>query len=131
MAYVTEDKNPVKPRKLPTQARARATYDAILEATAQVLAGEGIDSLNTNASDYFTEIQGKVGNRSAFEAIDFVYENLPVFMDSADYKTIENRLQPDSLKLQLESSYKNLNSPFGMISRWFCMVLRRGTQQTY
>ncbi|MAZ27150.1 MAG: hypothetical protein CL868_08760 [Cytophagaceae bacterium] len=76
-----------------------------------------IDSLNTNASDYFTEIQGKVGNRSAFEAIDFVYENLPVFMDSADYKTIENRLQPDSLKLQLESSYKNLNSPFGMISR--------------
>lgn len=48
MAYVTEDKNLVKPRKLPTQARARATYDAILEATAQVLAGEGIDSLNTN-----------------------------------------------------------------------------------
>lgn len=76
-----------------------------------------IDSLNTNASDYFTEIQGKIGNRSAFEAIDFVYENLPVFLDSVDYKTIENKLQPDSLQLQLESSYKNLNSPFGMISR--------------
>jgi len=45
---MTLSKNAVKPRKLPTQARSRATYDAILKATAQILAGEGVDSLNTN-----------------------------------------------------------------------------------
>ena len=43
-----KEENPIKPRKLPTQSRSRATYDAILKATAQVLAREGIDSLNTN-----------------------------------------------------------------------------------
>ena len=43
-----KEESPIKPRKLPTQSRSRATYDAILKATAQVLAREGIDSLNTN-----------------------------------------------------------------------------------
>jgi len=45
---MTLSKNAVKPRKLPTHARSKATYDAILKATAQILAGEGVDSLNTN-----------------------------------------------------------------------------------
>lgn len=41
-------KNVLKPRKLPTQSRAKATYDAIITATAQVLAAEGLDGANTN-----------------------------------------------------------------------------------
>ena len=43
-----KEESPIKPRKLPTQARSRVTYDAILKATAQVLAREGVDSVNTN-----------------------------------------------------------------------------------
>ena len=38
----------VKPRKLPAQERSKATYEAILKATAQVLAAEGVDRVNTN-----------------------------------------------------------------------------------
>lgn len=37
-----------KPKKMPTQARARATWNAILEATAQLLKEEGYDRLSTN-----------------------------------------------------------------------------------
>lgn len=37
----------VKPRKLPRQARARATVDAIVEATAQVLLEDGYDRFTT------------------------------------------------------------------------------------
>jgi AcrR family transcriptional regulator len=37
----------VKPRKLPRQARAQATVDAIIEATAQVLLDEGYDRFTT------------------------------------------------------------------------------------
>ncbi|MFZ5442951.1 MAG: TetR/AcrR family transcriptional regulator [Myxococcota bacterium] len=37
------------PRKLPTQARARATVDAILRATAHILRTQGWDACNTNA----------------------------------------------------------------------------------
>lgn len=36
------------PRKVPTQARAAATVDAILGATAKLLAREGYDHLSTN-----------------------------------------------------------------------------------
>jgi AcrR family transcriptional regulator len=37
----------VKPRKLPRQARAQATVDAIIEATTQVLLDEGYDRFTT------------------------------------------------------------------------------------
>lgn len=38
----------LKPRKNPVQARAKATVDAIFEATAQVLLSEGLARLTTN-----------------------------------------------------------------------------------
>lgn len=41
-------KNSIKPRKLPAQERSKATYEAILKATAHVLADEGVDRVNTN-----------------------------------------------------------------------------------
>jgi AcrR family transcriptional regulator len=36
------------PRKIPLQKRARATYDAIVEAAAQVVARDGLAGFNTN-----------------------------------------------------------------------------------
>jgi AcrR family transcriptional regulator len=40
--------SPPQPRRTPTQARARATVDAILEAAAQVLVDRGFDGASTN-----------------------------------------------------------------------------------
>lgn len=40
--------DPFEPRRKPVQARARATVEAILQATAQVLVREGFDRANTN-----------------------------------------------------------------------------------
>lgn len=40
---------PDSPRKLPTQARAQATVDAILRAAAHILRTDGWDACNTNA----------------------------------------------------------------------------------
>ena len=37
-----------EPRKLPNQARARATVTAILDATARILAEDGFEAVNTN-----------------------------------------------------------------------------------
>ena len=39
----------LEPRKTPKQERARATCDAILEATARIIAGQGLAAFNTNA----------------------------------------------------------------------------------
>ncbi|TCK99757.1 TetR family transcriptional regulator [Shimia isoporae] len=38
----------INPRKKPKQERARATYEAILEAAARILVRGGLDALNTN-----------------------------------------------------------------------------------
>ena len=43
------DGNPYEPRKKPKQDRARITHEAMLEATARILAEEGYPGLNTNA----------------------------------------------------------------------------------
>lgn len=42
-------KDVVSYRKIPTQARAKASVDAILEATAQILQQDGVGALTTNA----------------------------------------------------------------------------------
>lgn len=42
-------KQPATPRKKPLQARSRALYAAILEATARILETEGLEAANTNA----------------------------------------------------------------------------------
>lgn len=39
----------LKPRKQPQQQRARATYDAILEASARIISKGGLAAFNTNA----------------------------------------------------------------------------------
>jgi AcrR family transcriptional regulator len=40
---------PLTPRKLPQQARARATHNAIVEAATQIIAKAGLAAFNTNA----------------------------------------------------------------------------------
>jgi AcrR family transcriptional regulator len=45
----------LSPRKAPRQARARASYEAIVEAAAQIIAARGLSGFNTNA------VAGKAG----------------------------------------------------------------------
>jgi AcrR family transcriptional regulator len=58
--------NRYKPRKQPMQSRSRATYDAILDAAAQVLADEGYPASTTN----------KIAERAG-ASIGSVYEYFP------------------------------------------------------
>ena len=44
-----------KPRKVATQARSRTTVDALVEATARILVGEGFDKASTN---HIAEVAG-------------------------------------------------------------------------
>jgi AcrR family transcriptional regulator len=53
----------LSPRKLPTQARARATYTAIVQAAARVLERDGYEALTTNG---VAEVAG-VGVASLYE----------------------------------------------------------------
>ena len=51
------------------------------------------------------------------QTYDFIYENLPLFLEEKDYKTIEKKLLQDSIQATLNSSYKSLLSPAGIITK--------------
>lgn len=88
------------------------TTDDLTEYASQLL-----DSLSTHSSSYIKDIQGKIEDETIFETMDFVYNNVPLFLKSGDYKNISNKLQPDSIAKITENNYKTLISPSGIVSK--------------
>ncbi|MCF6346973.1 MAG: MMPL family transporter [Flavobacteriaceae bacterium] len=80
-------------------------------------ASEFIDSLRTNCSSYISEIQGEIEDTEISETLDFIYQNIPLFLDETDYKTITNRIVKDSIKQLIEVNYRTLISPTGIIAK--------------
>jgi len=76
-----------------------------------------IDSINNTSSDYFTKIQGKIEDEEILNTLDFVYNNLPHFLEESDYKTIQNKLLKDSIEAITKANYKTLISPSGMVAK--------------
>ncbi|MBA6153887.1 MMPL family transporter [Gelidibacter maritimus] len=88
------------------------TTDDLTEYATQLL-----DSLSTQSSSFIKDIQGKIEDETIFETMDFVYSNVPLFLKTEDYKTISNKLQPDSIAKITENNYKTLISPSGIVSK--------------
>ena len=76
-----------------------------------------IDSINTQIPEFVKNIQGKVPEEGIREIYDFVYNNLPLFLNETDYKAIETRLVKDSIQNRLKENYKNLMSPAGLVTK--------------
>ena len=79
-----------------------------------------IDSLKT-CDAYIKNIQGKVDDENIQQTFDFVYQNLPYFLDEKDYQNIEKKLSNDSISKQVESNYRTLISPTGIIAKDFIL----------
>ncbi len=77
-----------------------------------------IDSLKP-CEPYIKNIQGKVDDENIQQTFDFVYQNLPYFLDEKDYVTLEKKLTNDSISQQVESNYRTLISPTGIIAKDF------------
>jgi len=76
-----------------------------------------VDSVNAKTSKYVKNIQGNVSDDAVLETIDFVYGNLPLFLDAEDYTNISAKLNRDSIALITQNNYKQLTSPSGIISK--------------
>lgn len=77
-----------------------------------------IDSLHS-CEPYIKNIQGKVDDENIQQTFDFVYQNLPYFLDKNDYAALEKKLTNDSISKQVESNYRTLISPTGIIAKDF------------
>jgi 1-acyl-sn-glycerol-3-phosphate acyltransferase len=75
----------------------------------------------TLLNQYIEEIQGKVDDNNIQQTIEFVYDNLPLFLDEADYALIDKKLNNDSISVQVEKNYKTLISPTGIVAKDFIL----------
>jgi uncharacterized protein len=91
------------------------TIDDLTETAYTLL--DSLELLN----DYISEIQGRVNEENIQETFDFVYANLPLFLDATDYKNIQNKLTKDSIASQVDKNYKTLLSPTGIVAKDFIL----------
>ena len=80
-------------------------------------ASQFIDSITNNSSTYIKKIQGKVEDDDILQTIDFIYNNLPLFLDESDYATIQQKLSYDSITKITTRNYKTLISPSGFVAK--------------
>ena len=80
-------------------------------------ATEFIDSITASSNNFIKHIQGKVSDEDLLETMDFVYENLPLFLDENDYLLISNKIKSDSIEAITNTNYKSILSPSGMITK--------------
>ncbi|WP_456313760.1 1-acyl-sn-glycerol-3-phosphate acyltransferase [Pseudomonas shirazensis] len=79
------------------------------------------DSVAQSCKPYITGIQGKVDEENIQETIDFVYNNLPLFLEQKDYTAIQHKLQNDSIAATVQGNYKSIISPSGFITKDFIL----------
>lgn len=75
------------------------------------MADSFLDSLSV-CEPYVRSVQGRLSEDMFEEAFAFVNERLPLFLDSADYATIEKNLHPDSLRATVRTNFQSLTSAF-------------------
>jgi 1-acyl-sn-glycerol-3-phosphate acyltransferase len=84
------------------------------------VANEFIDTV-TYYDEYIKDIQGSVDNDQIDETFEFVYDNLPLFLDEADYSEIKDKLSDDSIKSTMQQNYNTLISPTGIVAKKFIL----------
>lgn len=80
-----------------------------------------LSELDAKAAPFVGKVQGRFDEQNMAQTFDFVYANLPLFLDEADYRAIENKINNDSIAKIVEANYKSLISPTGMVSRDFIL----------
>lgn len=84
-----------------------------------IKAAECSYKLLKNDSVYIKSIQFKSNSDAFFNVYDFVYNNLPLFLNENDYTEIKKQLEPDNVESTLKSDYMSLTTLMGMVTKDF------------
>ena len=94
------------------QMQADGTFEDLTDYASQF-----IDSILVTSSAFIENIQGKVSDEDVLETMNFVYQNLPLFLEEKDYNVIRNKLTADSIDAITLANYKSILSPSGIITK--------------
>lgn len=78
-----------------------------------------LEKIKPLEKDYIKSVQGKVDDDEMSKTFDFVYQNIPLFLDEKDYETISQRISEDSIAKRVEDNYKSLVSPTSLVTKEF------------
>lgn len=92
------------------------TPDATIDELTQY-ASDFMDSIQKSHSNDIQNIQGRIDDAAVLETFDFVYDNLPLFLEEDDYRTISRKLTKDSVKARMDQNYRTLISASGIIAK--------------
>ncbi len=81
------------------------------------MASRFITEIDSTSEAFIKGIQGKVEEETALKTLDFVYKNLPLFLNQTDYRTLDATLHSDSIANLLKGHYKTLISPSGIVAK--------------
>ena len=84
-------------------------------------ASEFLEKLNSKCQPYVGKVQGKIDEKDIQQTFEFVYQNLPLFLESTDYDTIDKKINNDSIAKIVESNYKSLIAPTGIVTKDFIL----------
>lgn len=80
-------------------------------------ANELIDSIQLKCKDYILNIQGKIADDDLAKTMDFIYSNLPIFLEQTDYDYLYNKIDSNEIDQLVENNYKTLISPSGILAK--------------
>lgn len=96
------------------EAKDDASAEDLQEAARKFL-----EKTDASAKNYLASVQGKIEDDNLQQTIDFVYENLPLFLDTSDYDQIQKKLSSDSIFQTVQNNYRSILSPSGMVTADF------------
>ena len=71
--------------------------------------------LTRDYGDYVSDIKTRVSDHTILDIYNTIHEHLPVYLDLADYVTIDSLIAPPQVRSTLERDYKILTSPAGIV----------------
>ncbi len=89
---------------------AEASPEKLIEFSDSLIA-----SIQQIDSSLLKEITYKVNDNVMYDVYNTFLENLPIFLEEKDYKTLDHLLTSERLDTTLEKNYKTLLSPASMI----------------
>ena len=94
------------------QKEEKGTVDDLTKYAKAIL-----DSLEKNQANFIKGVQGRVNSDDVPKTLDLVYNNLPLFLETEDYPSISNKIEPDSIATVTAENYRTLISPSGIVAK--------------
>lgn len=76
-------------------------------------------ALQDSTQTYFKEIRTHLDEKAAQQLLDFVYQNLPYYLDSSDYAGMDSLIAEEQIKTSMDNGYQLLLSPAGVVTQKF------------